>query len=338
MRAAVTQGASDAQIMAAFEEMLICHSRAECAHNVFDTLRESKRLSPFTPKSWVALFAPSFSGKTRAVRVYLRKVTDEAIASGRFPAEMDRHEIEKAQKTVIYISLPSSNVSQKSVIIMLLARLGDPLPDKGNSVQLLQRLCDLLHRLGTELIIIDEMQHLSAAMREYASRRNGDKPTTSIQYLIKTLLDNGHVSIICIGVPPGRGYMMSNDEIANRCYKELDFSPIAADSPEMLEVFASYLGMLAIKLVEYRLFPDVSDFISGVIPDCLLDVSGGILGKATMLARSACCIAGSRGARCVEYLDLEAATDQAIEDGKSKVKVNPFRVRRLEREAQAIAA
>ncbi|MGN6304199.1 MAG: TniB family NTP-binding protein [Mesorhizobium sp.] len=323
---------TDGQILSAFDEMLICHKRAQQAQSIFDSLREAKRLSPNTPKNWVALFAPSFSGKTRAVMLYMERVIDDAIASGRFPPEMTRNEIGKAQTKVIYLSIPSSNVTQKTVITMLLARLGDPLPDKGNTGQQLQRLYELMHKLGVELVILDEMQHLSAAMREGARSRSKDGQYAPIPYLIKTLLDNGHVPIVCIGITEGRSHLMSNNELRNRCFKELDFLPIKPDSIDMLEVLAKYFGMLANKIVEYGLFPDVPDFISGEIPDCFVDVSGGKIGEATMLARSACCFAAHRGARCVEYEDLEAATDEAIAAGK--VKINFFRLRREKKERE----
>lgn len=331
------QPPDDGQIIAAFQEMLISHSRASYAHKIFDDLRKAKRLSPFTPQSWVAFFAVSFSGKSRSVELYMNKVVDCAIASGRFPDWLKRHEVERAQMTVLRVSLPSSNVRPKVLITMLLERLGDPLPEKGNTSQQLQRLYDLMRKLGTELIIIDEMQHLSAAMREYSRRPTGESPT-SIPYLIKTILDNGQVPIVCIGIPPGKAHMMSNDEIRNRCYKQIDFPPISADSPEMLDVFVKYFGLVSYEIVERGLFPDLSDFISEDIPDCLLDVSGGILGNATILIRDACSSAAGRHARCVEYRDLEATTDDFIAAGKSMVKVNPFRERRLAKEAQIMAS
>lgn len=322
------QRPSDGQIIAAFEDMLICHPRAEQAHEVFDTLREAKRRSPNTPKSWVALFAPSYSGKTRTVRLYMKKVVDQAIASRSFPTRTPRSEIEIAQKTVIYISVPSSNVTQKTLITMLLAKLGDPLPAKGNTGQQLQRVYELMEKLGTEILFFDEMQHLGAAMRDRSERRVGYVPTNGIAYLIKTLLDNGHVPIVCIGVTAGRSHLMANEEVANRCYESINFEPIKANSVEMLDVFATYCGLLSLELVRYELFPEISDFVSDEIPDCLLDVAGGKLGDATVLIRRACQFAARRGARCVEYMDLEAATDKALA-GRGQNKLNLFRERRL---------
>ncbi len=321
-------GPSEAVVMAAFENILIPHSRAERAHGVFDTLREAKRISRHTPKNWVPFFAPSYSGKSTTIRLYMRKVVQEEISSGRFSESECKRFVEINQKKVISISLPSSGVSNKTVITLLLKSLGDPIPNKGNTQEQLQRLYHLIDYFSTELIIIDELQHLSSAMREYG--RNSTKPATSIPYLIKTLLDNGHVPIVCIGVPPGDAYLMNNAEIRKRSYGKIDYSPIGPETPDMLDVFATYCGRLAIELVEAKLFIDEPDLISGWIPDCLVDVSGGTIGDATMLVRRACNIAARRRARTVEYRDLEEATDDAMAEGDCKLLQNPFRVRRLE--------
>jgi ABC-type cobalamin/Fe3+-siderophores transport system ATPase subunit len=92
-------------ILSEFENMRIEHGRLEQTFTIFNNLRVTKRRAPYQPKRWSSIFAPTGSGKSTAIRMYLENVVaKEAIKRGLFPADMESFEIAARQKIVLHIT------------------------------------------------------------------------------------------------------------------------------------------------------------------------------------------------------------------------------------------
>ena len=170
----MTEEIDEADVIAAFEGMRILHPRIPGVHKKLDMARKVGRLTPMSPQRYVEFFAPSHSGKSKAITTYIEnKVVDEVIRDGLFSADMDRALIAQKQKRVLHVTL-SQNASVRSMAADILTALGDPDPDGGDGPVLIRRVYEYLNGTykdpatglfqgrQTELVILDEIQHLAS--------------------------------------------------------------------------------------------------------------------------------------------------------------------------------
>jgi hypothetical protein len=318
----------NAAIVAAFAAMRIVHPRVTMAHEVFSTLRKAGRLSRGHQQKFCCIFAPTYSGKSIAAKMYIENVVgDELIAEGVYPADKPRMEIAQEQKRVLYVSLSASAASAKTLAIDILTVIGGPIPRGAGARELLRRVYAYLEHFGVELLIIDELHHLARTVRERSDgkvSRDGPVLNTTIPNTWKAMLNEGVVPMVLIGIPESRPHLFNHSELKSRLYKEIDFSPIKVEAIEMLSVFATFCGQLALKIVEHQLFGEVPDFLSGDIPACLHEVSGGRIGEVAAFVSAACEYAAAERAQTVTVKHLSAAADGwAIPLGRATS--NPFR-------------
>lgn len=336
MAIATTNG----QILDAFSKMRIKHSLLEKAHQLFDDLREAKRSSQRQPQKFGALFAPSQSGKSTCVRFYIEtRVVDEVIARGLFPADMDRAEIARQQKLVLHVTL-SAKASMKGLATDILAAFGDPASPRGSTQTLFRRVYDFARHHGTELIFIDEIQHVADSITQLDNQpwigRSGIVSSTSVTDSLKNFLEDGLVPLMFIGIVEARHHIFNDIQLASRCYKELDFAALdLADTGEK-STFFEYIGRLGLKLQQHGLFEETTNLLVGDIPPYLHAAAGGRLGMATNIILAAAIVAREANATKVTREHIV----QAIDDWAIPLNIidhNPFRtgLRALEVRAAA---
>jgi hypothetical protein len=197
---------SSGRILHEFAIIKIKHPRIDDMRRVLDTLRESKRISPYTKKKFASVFAPTYSGKTRSVEIYIENdIVDEAIKRQPHLAQYERGEVARMQKIVVYVELTSA-ATVKSMAEDILSAFGDPLADTGTTSQMLRRIRELIRHFGTELLVIDEVQHLSAGAAKLPDgtfdRRRVPR-STSVADAFKSMLNKGVVPLLLMGVESG---------------------------------------------------------------------------------------------------------------------------------------
>lgn len=317
---------SNGQIYDEFGRIRIKHPLLEDAHRLYDDLRYAKRHSFGQPQKWAALFAPSQSGKTMSITTYIETtVVDELIQQGRFPPDMDRKEIARLQKTVVHVTL-SAKATPKSLAIDILNAFGDPASSRGTTQGLLKRVYEYLRYHGTELLAIDEIQHLSDKLvsAEGVTSRTGIAESTAVTDTLKTMLLHGVTPMMFIGIGEARHHLFNDVQLAARCVKELDFGALDIADPAQRKIFFDFVGKLGLKLKRHGLFEEDTDLLSGDVPACVYAVAGGRLGMAANLLLAACVEAREAGATRVTREHLSDATDGwAIPMGI--VAYNPFR-------------
>ncbi|WP_457578616.1 AAA family ATPase [Ensifer adhaerens] len=311
---------SISDIMSKFDCIRIKHPRLEEAHMWFDTMRGTKRASPQSPKKFISIFAPAQSGKSMSVLTYIHtKVVDEVIKAGLFDKDLGREAIAKEQKLVLHLTL-TAKATTKSFVEDVLVALGDPYP-QGDERAMKRRVYDLMRKCGTELLVIDEIQHLSGDRRRKRSTAVSD--ATPVTDTMKVMLIRGLVPIVFVGIPEARHHLFGDPQLAERCINELDFKPLDLMKPKERKIFLEYCGRLSLKLHQHEIFEDETDLLNGDIPACLHIVSGGRIGTVSNLVLFASIIAFEQDARCITRDHLVQATDEwAIPKGV--IDYNPF--------------
>lgn len=311
---------SISDILNKFDCIRIKHPRLEEAHMWFDIMREAKRKSPRSPMKFISIFAPTQSGKSMSVRTYIdTKVVDDVIKAGLFDESLDRETIAREQKIVLHVTL-TAKATTKSFVHDVLVALGDPYPH-GTEAAMKRRAYDLMRKFGTELLIIDEIQHLSGDRQR--KRSAGMSDSTAVTDTMKIMLIVGLVPIVFIGIPEARHHLFGDPQLAERCLKELDFAPLDILKPKERKIFLEYSGRLSLKLRQHGIFPDESDLLSGDIPACLHIISRGKIGSVSGLVLAGCIIGFEQGARCLQREHLVQATDEWAR-GVGLIDYNPF--------------
>jgi len=309
-------------ILSEFENMRIEHERLQKAYKVFDNLRETKRRAPFQPKRWSSIFAPTGSGKSTAIRMYLENVVaKEAIKRGLFPADMDPFEIAARQKIVVHITLEGvTNI--KNLMQSILVAMGGS--TKGTKSELTRLVYDHLKEPSVELLIIDELQHLIPKKdRDKRYDDQGDGPT-AITDTLKAMLIHGCVPMVFVGIEEARPVIFNSKQLAGRHVEQIDYSCLDWTIPSERKIFLTYCGNVGLKLKQHALFEQSSNFLKGDIPACLLAASSGRVGMVSRIVEQASLIAVDEHSSQVLRPHLEKAVDRwAIP--ANVIDYNPFR-------------
>ncbi|MGI4732289.1 MAG: TniB family NTP-binding protein [Janthinobacterium lividum] len=186
--------------------------------------------------------------------------------------------------------------------------------DDVNAKVLENRIADFVRKLGVELLIADEVQHL----RRKANDAN------EVTDRLKVFLDRGIVPLVLVGDEDSIPFFRANGKLAARLGNPLELAPLnpngrAADA----KLFKKFCGALDDELMKHRIFASSSMLTSDEMLDALLVVSSGHVGRVARLLSVAAPAAVRRGAACVEPYDLSRATRQfAI--GAAWLVTDPF--------------
>jgi hypothetical protein len=309
-----------AKIWAEFDKIRIMDDRLKQVHDVFDDLRTITRECPLEPKRCAHMFSPTHSGKSMCVRIYLETtVAEEAVKRGLFPAKMDRKLIASRQRIVLYISLEGVTTIKNLAKEILLA-LG--IDEVGNTQELLKLAYDHILKMGVELLIVDEVQHLKTTKERgrLGEQKEGEVALTNT---LKTMLIRGVCPMVFIGVTEAR-YLLFNDEQLNgRVLEEISFGGLDMAIASQWKLFVEYCGILGLKLKKHQLFEQDSNFLDGDIPVCLHVVTQGRVGYVSRVVEQAAVLAAREKSPCVLRSHLEAAVDKwAI---PRLIDYNPFK-------------
>lgn len=315
----------EAVVQAEFIKMNIPHPRMAKAHSVYDNMRQMKVLVPDKPQRCACLFAPTQSGKSKTVETYIEtQVVDEAIEAGLFPPDLSRAEIAKRQQLALHVTL-DAKATPKMLASAILKKFGDPQAATGNTASLLGRVADYMNRRGTQILFLDEIQHLDDRQteKEDKPKRASIYVSTAVTDTLKTMLIRGLVPIVFIGVDDAENMILGDPQLAGRCLTKIEFDRLRADVAEEQAIFLDYLGMLGIKLKQHGLFAENSNLIEADIPAVVHKVASGRLGMASNLLAAASTIAREQGAPRVLREHISAAVDDwAIP--MEVIESNPF--------------
>lgn len=252
------------------------------------------------PQSGLRVLAPSGSGKTTAAKALVR-----LIESARPPTEY--------HVPVVHIPLESATTARK-LMVSILTQLKDKDANRGNEMLLRRRVHEFFGRLGTVLLIVDEVQHLQSLTRE----------SQDVTDSLKQFLDGGIVPVVFLGTEEATSMFEKNKQLAGRLQPPCDFTPLNRSVASDRMLLGGFVHALDLAIVERGLRKRHGGLADPWIRACLHTASGGVIGQVFRLVEFALVHSIRRGADCIEVYDLAIATDQWAVG--LFVDENPFRV------------
>ncbi|MGI4817947.1 MAG: TniB family NTP-binding protein [Janthinobacterium lividum] len=303
-RSVAMLNAEVAERLARFKTVFIPYPAHVALHAEFHYLRELARQMPGKPQMGVRVLAPSGSGKTSSAQAYIDLVSKQTPNTDDYIP-------------IIKIDLERHTTSKKLMVLILQA-FGDPHPEHGNELTLKKRVIACFKRFKTELLIVDEVQHLNY--------RNGVK--NDVTDTLKGLLDAGVVSIAFLGTDEAEKMFGRNLQLNGRLRPPCDLKPLDALKVKDQQAFAGFVSRIDQSLVDVGGFTSFSELTDPSTLAALFDVSKGIVGRVMRLIHVAMEAAIRRGANRITLEDLSWAVDAwAIE--QAFTNKNPFKEHRV---------
>ncbi|WP_245159411.1 TniB family NTP-binding protein [Brevundimonas intermedia] len=290
-----------AKMIGKFETIFIRYPPHIEFHGRCDYLQQLGRETKGLPQKGMRVLAPSGSGKTTAADAYIRMALTTRSPGG-------------SAKPIVKVSLASATTVKK-LFQSILDQFQDGFSDRGTEHGLRKRAMACFERFESELLIIDEVQHLN--FRSTASNDVTDA--------LKALLDMGVVPIVFLGTEDAQPMFERNLQLNGRLLPPCDFKPLFAANKGDMTLLGGYVEELDAEICRLGLMPEVGRLNTPWVLAALQQVSGGMVGRVSRLAQAALEIAIRRGATRLEPYDLAEAVDRwAIP--QAFVEFNPFRV------------
>ncbi len=195
----------------------------------------------------------------------------------------------------------------------VLRKLDDDFWDeKVNAKVLENRIADFVRRLGVEILVADEVQHLRRRANEAGE----------VTDRLKVFLDRGVVPLVLVGDEDSVPFFGANGKLAARLGRPLELAPLKRVRSDA-KLFKQFCVAIDALLVSNGVFDIASGLDDRDVLDALLTVSGGHVGRVARLVGIAASEAALRGADRIEAYDLSRATrDFAI--GAGWLNDDPF--------------
>jgi len=268
-------------------------------HDRCDYLQQLGVRTRGQPQMGLRVLALTGSGKSTAAEAYMDQVE------------------RRRPKTQTFIPILKVNLERgttpKKLMMSILDRFGDPYAPHGNELTLKRRTLACFERFGTELLIVDEVQHLNY--------RNGIK--NDVTDTLKGMLDAGVVPMVFLGTDDAEDMFKRNLQLNGRLLPPCHLNPLSPESRDDRALFAGFVARLERVVVDQGILPEGSNFCeAGLLPG-LLEVSAGVVGRVSRLFQVALERAIRREAARLEPSDIAWAVDAwAVE--QDFAERNPF--------------
>lgn len=285
--------------IASFQQIYIPYPPHIEFHERCKYLVELGRATRGRPQKGMRALAPSGSGKTAAAEAFVRKVHTKTPRT--------------AEHVPIVFVAMERTATPKRLMTSVLEYFGDPFSSRGTEQALKSRVKACFERFRTDLLIVDEIQHLNY--------RNSER--SDVTDSLKRLLDDGVVPIVFLGTEDANGLFTKNVQLAGRLISPSDFKRLDILDPADRALLGGYAAMLDQEMVRRKILPATSNLQDPWVLIRLNAVADGVVGRVSRLLEVALEIALRRGASRIERYDLAFAVDRwAIPNGLTKT--NPF--------------
>lgn len=287
--------------IATFKTIFLPFPRHTLLHSRCDYLQKLGVANRGKPQMGLRVLGPSGSGKSTAAEEY------KALAELRTPPT-------DTFVPIVYVALESASTSRR-LMVQILHALGDPMADRGTEQALRRRVIEYLRRLGVQLLMTDEVNHLS-----FRSNAKAD-----ITDALKSFLDAGVTPIVFLGTDAARPMFASNLQLNGRLLAPLDMPKLVPSKSEDRDLFASFVWGLCEGVAERGVLQRNPALTEQATLGALMEVSDGIVGRVSRLFEVAIEIALRRGSETLDIVDLSLAVDRwAL--GQNFADRNPFRL------------
>jgi hypothetical protein len=249
------------------------------------------------------LVGPTRSGKTRTVKMYIAEATKHLRAQG------------SSREPIIYASL-TSECTPKNLNEILLQELKHPEPRKGTHYELTMRASQALIRRDVQLIIIDEMQHLTRLTSKSVAYKVADH--------IKGFLNTTQIPMLFVGLSSTAQLIKENGQLDGRNRETARLDPLDWDGPQDRARFRGFLDQFEQVLPFDR--PSALDSIEFAAR--IHAATGGVIGLVAHYVTEATELALAENARCLSREHFARIFDRKRVPGERK-RMNPFTVKNL---------
>lgn len=214
------------------------------------------------------------------------------------------------KRPIVYCCVPSP-ASAKSLGQVLLQTLIPGLRATGTATELRESIVKNVQTMGVELIILDEVQHLSEAKGDSTIRKAAD--------WLKLLSDASKIPMLLLGIETSRNLLTYNEQLRRRVPEVIELSPYTPGYDDDVEAFREVLVNIDEKLP----FDKRSNLADPQIAKGLMKVSDGMIGLLVEFVREAAIIAISLEHNKILKSDLHEAFVRTIQSSKPNLK-SPF--------------
>lgn len=243
--------------------------------------------------------APSYAGKSASADAFARIVTGR----GTYPA---------GTVPVLRVELEQACTS-KRFWTAILGKYGDGFAASKDEDALRRSAYDAFEKHGTQLVIIDEVQHAGY-------RSAGSSAATDV---IKRFISDRQVGIGLFGNEEAKLLLEGNNQLSHRLEDPCDIQPLPLTDTAAQATFKKFVKTYDAQLIKKQVFNCSSDLADERVINCLMAISKGYLGRVVKLLQVAARHAHSRRATRIEPCDLSHATLRWAM-GQGLIGYNPF--------------
>ncbi|MGO9015589.1 MAG: TniB family NTP-binding protein [Dissulfurispiraceae bacterium] len=277
------------------EHIFISHPQLKNIVKKIDECHQDSKVS-IEPKCLFITGRPG-CGKTTIARFYESRYPRRATVGGA--------EIPVLSSTIF------SPATVKGMATGLLYSLGDPIADKGTITSQTIRLYKMIKDCKTEVIVLDEFQHLID--------KDSNKVLQVAADWLKNLLNNTAVPMVLIGMPSSVKILDANEQLRRRFLNRMCLNPFGWNTPREQRDFITLL-----KFIEKALpLKEISGLYSYETAFRLYCASRGVISNLMKIVRKAAILAIRKGQERISHDLLIVAYEDEMEES-SVAADNPF--------------
>ncbi|BDX08082.1 TniB family NTP-binding protein [Planctobacterium marinum] len=241
------------------------------------------------PPKCMLITGDTGAGKTTLIKQFIKAYPSDDSAN-------------RSKIPILHTTLPE-NATPKTASQQLLSDLGDPLYFDGNDpIYFRKKIATLLKETDTQLIFLDEFQHM-------IERNTGDVISRTTDWL-KLLIELTEIPIILSGMPYCEMVLRHNSQLSERVFYRITLPPFRVNDPKQREYYLIFLTMIDKNLP----FKFEATLTEGSMPKRLYAYSNGNMRKLKSIISEASEIAIFNDDKSLKLEHFKEAAEPGIDN------------------------